>query len=110
MAMIGDFSVEVEQALSFSSSLAVDNLRPVCPGGALTGLLTSLCESSSVGTIAMHTFEERGIVEEVVSLLTKGAVGTFQLSQYQGGFYSHHFLATKHTGGFCPTPIFVFIT
>ncbi len=25
------------------------------------------------------------------------------LSQDQGGFYCHYFLATKRTGGFCPT-------
>ncbi len=40
--------------------------------------------------------------EEVASLLTKGAVETVQLSQDQGGFYSHYFLATKRTGGFRP--------
>ncbi len=40
--------------------------------------------------------------EEVVFLLKKGDIGTVQLSQGQGGGYSHYFLATKCTGGFRP--------
>ncbi len=40
--------------------------------------------------------------EEVSSLLTKRAVETLDLSRDQGGFYSHYFLATKHSVGFHP--------
>ncbi len=40
--------------------------------------------------------------DEVLSLLAKRAVETVDLSRDQGAFYSHYFLATKRTGGFCP--------
>ncbi len=40
--------------------------------------------------------------KRVSSLITKVAVEIVNLLQDQGGFYSHYFLATKHTGGFCP--------
>ncbi len=43
--------------------------------------------------------------KEVVALLTGGGGwGGVQLSQDQGNFHSHHFLASKRTGGFHPIP------
>ncbi len=86
MTMIGDFPVEVEQALSFSASLSEDNLRPVCPGGSPTGLLTSLCESRGCvpryqggrGDRLSSCRRTRGDFTPIISWLPSTLVGSAQ--------------------------------
>ncbi len=57
---------------------------------------------SPVETTLLLLSKRLALWEEVSSLLNKRAVDTVDLSQDQGGFYSHFFLATKRTGGFHP--------
>ncbi len=47
-------------------------------------------------------FKREALCEEVLSPLTKDTVKMVDKSRDQGGFYSHYFMATKHTGGFTP--------
>ncbi len=97
------------QAVVFSHGLATNNLGQVLSWRLSTGVHAPFCEASPFVSISCGDAVAKAAVQTNrrcgKRCRPSSTRGPWRLSicpWTRGGFYSHYFLATKRTGGFCP--------